>query len=175
MFITDNKKVNTLSFHRRSHEASSPVIGIILMLVVTFILAALVLLMMVQLPYMYDQSVPEIFKITKIEHGGQNYDSYMVVMNTGTTGYKNKNLYALTYRNGVELNCQIPTLYGYDFIHGSHHYGVKNLLSSGLTWYPAFSIGIDYNDRTFHPGDIVTFEVYDNTTKQIISRHTYTA
>src|SRR5208282_923815 len=102
MFITDNKKVNTLSFHRRSHEASSPVIGIILMLVVTFILAALVLLMMVQLPYMYDQSVPEIFKITKIEHGGQNYDSYMVVMNTGTTGYKNKNLYALTYRNGVE-------------------------------------------------------------------------
>ncbi len=145
------------------------------MLVVTFILAVLVLLMMVQLPNMYDQSVPAIFKITKIDHGARNYISYMVVMNTGTTGYKNKNLYAKTYRNGVELNCRIPTLNGEAFIDGSHHYGVQNLESRGLTWYPSSSIRINYNDGTFHPGDSVTFEVYDNSTKQIISRHTYTA
>jgi hypothetical protein len=149
------------------------------MLVITFILAALVLLMMVQLPYIYDQSVPEIFKITKIRHvnenGVLNYDSYMVVMNTGTTGYKTKNLYAKTYRNGVELNCRIPTLNGEAFIDGSRHYDVQYLRSSGSTWYPALSIGIDYQDKTFHPGDTVTFEVYDNSTKQIISRHTYMA
>ena len=53
MFIADNKKLNTLSFPRRTPGASSPVIGVILMLVVTFILAALVLLMMVHLPYQY--------------------------------------------------------------------------------------------------------------------------
>ena len=52
-FIAYNKKLNTLSFPRRNHEASSPVIGVILMLVVTFILAALVLLLMVHLPYQY--------------------------------------------------------------------------------------------------------------------------
>ena len=149
------------------------------MLIVTLILAVLVLLMMVQLPYMYDQSVPAIFKITKVrhvnEHGYYNRDSYVVIMNTGSIGYKNKNLYAKTYRNGVELNCRIPTLYGYDFIHGSHHYDVQNLGSSGETWYPSSTIYIDYEDRTFSPGDYVTFEVYDNSTKQIISRHTYKA
>jgi hypothetical protein len=153
--------------------------GVVLMLVITLILAALVLLMMVQLPSMYDQSVPAIFKITKIRHvneqGNWNLDSYMVVMNTGTSGYKNKNLYAKTYRNGVELNCRIPTLNGEAFIDGSRHYDVQYLRSRGLIWYPASSIGIDYKDGTFHPGDSVTFEVYDNSTKQIISRDTYTA
>ena len=147
------------------------------MLAITLILAVLVLLLF-RLPYLYDPSVPAIFKITNVKHdqnGVRNFDSYVVVMNTGTTGYMNKNLYAKTYRNGVELNCQIPTLNGEAFIDGSRHYGVQHLLSRGLTWYPAFSIGIDYTDGTFRPGDVITFEVYDNSTKQILSRHTYTA
>lgn len=170
-----------MSFHRRIHEASSPAIGIILMLVVTFILAVLVLLMMVQLPNMYDPSVPAIFKITKIRHddgnNNLNYDSRMMVMNTGTSGYMNKNLYAKTYRNGIELNCKIPTLNGNAFI-PTHHYMVQTLGglgSQGITWGPGESIFIDFTDKTFHPGDVVTFEVYDAVTQQIISRHTYTA
>ena len=90
------------------------------MLVITFILAALVLLLMVQLPYQYDQSVPAIFQITKIRHVNENgvmkFDSYMVVRNTGTTGYVNLNLYALTYRNGKLLECSITTMNGYAYI-----------------------------------------------------------
>jgi hypothetical protein len=152
------------------------------MLIVTFILAALVLLMMVQLPYMYNEpSVPEIFKITKIRHvdeqGTWKLDSYMVVMNTGTTGYKNQNLYALTYRNGDLLACSIKTMNGHNYI-STHHYQIQNLGgqgSRGTTWDPGEKISIDYKDRTFQPGDVVTFEVYDAVSDQIISRHTYKA
>jgi len=155
--------------------------GILLMLAITFILAALVLLMMIQLPYQFDQSVPEIFKITKIRHVDDydrlTYDSRMMVMNAGETGYKNLNLYALTYRNGDPLESSIKTVNGHNFI-PTHHYKIQNLGgqgSRGTTWDPGELIFIDYSDKTFHPGDVVTFEVYDVETDQIISRHTYTA
>ncbi len=180
-FIADNKKLNTLSFPRRNPEASSPVIGVILMLVVTFILAALVLLLMVHLPYQYDESIPAIFKITKIRHVNENgvmkFDSYMVVKNTGTTGYVNLNLYALSYRNGKLLECSITTMNGYAYI-PTHHYQIQTLGgpgSQGRIWDPNELISINYKDGTFHPGDVVTFDVYDVVTQQIISRHTYTA
>ena len=150
------------------------------MLAITLILAVLVLLMF-HLPYLYDSSVPAIFKITNIrhtnEHGALNYDSYMVVMNTGTTGYRNANLYAETYRNGVNLDCRIETLNGHAFI-PTHHFKIQTLGgagSQGTLWNPIELIFIDFKDGTFHPGDLVTFDVYDNSTKQIISRHTYTA
>jgi hypothetical protein len=151
------------------------------MLAVTFLLAALVLLMMVQLPNLYDQSVPAIFKITKIRHENDyhrmTYDSRMMVMNTGTIGYKNRDLYALVYRNGDLLASPFPTLNGHDYI-STHHFMVQNLGglgSCGSTWDPGALIFIDYKDKTFQPGDVVTYEVYDAPTDQIISRHTYTA
>ena len=151
------------------------------MLVVTFILAVLVLLLMVQLPNMYDQSVPAIFKITKVRHDDGhnhlNYDSYVVVQNTGTTGYRNMNLYALTYRDGILLGASITTINGNAYI-STHHYQIQTLGgqgSHGTTWDPGEKISIDYRDGTFHPGNVVTFEVYDVATQQIISRHTYTA
>jgi len=129
-----------------------------------------------------DPEVPAIFKITKIRHtnenGALNYDSYMVVINSGGTGYKNKNLYAKTYRNGIVLDCVISTINGQKFIDGTHHFGVQNLAgfgAKGATWYPNAMIWIDYKDKTFHPGDEITFEVFDNTTNQIISRHMYRA
>jgi hypothetical protein len=164
----------------RRQDAASPALGIILMLAVTLILAVLVLLMF-HLPYLYDPSVPAIFKITMIRHtsenGALNYDSYMVVRNTGTTGYSNQNLYALTYRNGELLECSISTMNGYAYI-PTHHYRIQTLGgpgSRGKIWDPDEMIAIDYKDRTFHPGDVVTFEVYDVVTQQIISRHSYTA
>jgi hypothetical protein len=142
------------------------------MLAVTFLLVVLVLLMMVQLPNMYDQSVPAIFKITKI-----SYDSKMVVMNTGSSGFKNRNLAAETYRNGVNLNCRIPTFHGSDFI-STHHFKIQTLGGPGSrdnTWDPDEMVSIDYKNGIFRPRDVVTFEVYDTVSGQIISRHTYTA
>ena len=156
-------------------DATSLVIGIVLNLAILFILALLVLLFF-QMPNLLwqDTAVPEIFKITNIIHD-TNFDSCMIVKNSGTIGYKNKNIFAKTYRNGVELDCMIPTLNGNKFI-SSHHFGIQYIAGmSGQTWYSNAVIRIDYKDRTFHPGDLVTFEVFDNTTKQIISRSTYRA
>ena len=171
----------SLSVHEHRDHGSSHPIGIILMIAVTFLLALLVLLLLPAMPYMYDSSVPAIFKITNIRHtsesGVLNYDSYMVVKNTGTKGYSNLNLYAMTYRNGELLSSSLATLNGYTFI-PTHHYGIQTLGgpgSCGRTWDPNEMISIDFRDRTFHPGDIVTFEVYDAVTQQVISRHTYTA
>lgn len=150
-----------------------------LMLAITLILAILVLLMF-RLPYLYDPSVPAVFQITNIRHdqnGIRNFDSYVVVMNTGTTSYRNANLYAEIYRNGGKLDSRIETLNGHDFI-STHHYMIQTLGgagSQGSFWSPIEMISIDFRDGTFRPGDMVTFEVYDNTTRQILSRHTYTA
>lgn len=151
-----------------------------MLLAITFILAMLLLLYITFFNINMEQlNVPAIFVITKIRHtneqGPPKYDSYMVVMNTATHGYKNKDLFAKTYKNGVLLKCAIPTLNGYDFIHGSHHYDVQNLGSEGETWYSGATIYIDYEDKTFHPGDFVTFEVYDRKTDQIISRDVFKA
>lgn len=170
-----------MSSSKRSETASSPAIAIVLMLIITFILGALVLLLMVQLPWPHEESVPAIFTITKIRHeneyGRLTYDSRMMVKNAGDTGYQNLNLYALTYRNGELLLCAIDTVNGHDFI-STHHYKIQNLGgagSRGATWDPGELIYIDYADRTFHPDDVVTFEVYDVVTDKIISRHTFTA
>jgi len=164
-------------------NATTPATGVILMVVITIILACIVLSQVLLFNFAWqDTTVPAVFKITLIRHtdekGILNYDSYMVVKNTGDTGYKNQNLYANTYRNGVLLECIIPTMNGEKFIDGSHHFGVQNLAgmgAKGSTWYPDAMIWIDYTDKTFHPKDQITFEVYDNTTKRCISRHSYTA
>jgi len=151
------------------------------MIAITFLLAVLVLLLMVNLPYLYDPSVPAIFKITKIRHddgsGHINYDSRMMIVNAGSSGYINRELEAETYRNGVRLDCRIPTFHGSDFLQ-THHFKIQNLGGQGScedTWDPGEMVFIDFTDGTFRPGDTVTFEVYDKALGQIISRHTYTA
>lgn len=145
-------------------------------------LAVLVLLLF-QMPHfgLLDSEVPAIFEINKIRHTNEkgilNYDSYMVVINSGSIGYENQNLYAKTYKNGIPLNCIISTMNGNKFI-SSQHFGVQNLAgfgAKGATWYPNAMIWIDYTDKTFHPGDEITFEVFNKTTNKIISRHMYIA
>jgi FlaG/FlaF family flagellin (archaellin) len=171
----------------RTDGASSHPIGVILMVALTLILGALVLLLMVQLPHIYDDSVPAIFVITNIRHvdeyGTLNYDSYMTLVNTGTTGYRNKNLYVKTYVNGNPVNARIVTLNA-DAFCSSVHTGVETIGGTGTKgsessslskWYPDQHIWIDYSHDTFHPEDMVKIEVYDTPTQQIISRHTYRA
>ena len=165
----------------QSDRGTSVALGVIMLVAITFILAILVLLLF-QMPNidMEVHNVPAIFKIISIRHTGpngeNNFDSYMRVMNTATSGFKNKEIYAKTYRDGVLLNCAIPTLNGHDFADGSHHFDVKNLVGAGgETWYPGALIGIDYENGMFHPGDMVTLEIFDKNTKQIISRHSFKA
>ena len=161
-------------------DASESPLAAVLAVAITIILALLVLLMVLQLPNLwYDPTVPDIFQITKIRHtnkdGLLNYDSYMVVKNSGKTAFDNRNLYAKTYRNGDHLACDIPTMNGHNFIQ-VHPFGIKTLGGVGsddFQWYPDALIAIDYSDGTFHPGDIVQFEIYDRKTDQLISRDTY--
>jgi len=167
----------------RNTDAISPVIGVILNVGITVILALLVLLLF-QMPNFawQDTPVPVIFKITNIRHvneyGVLNYDSHMILIHTGTIDYQNRNLMAKILKNGVPLNFVIATLNGYEYIAHAHTQGIQTMRGPGCSqnlWTPGEMIVIDFNHKTFRPGDNVTFEVYDNTTKQIISRDTYRA
>ena len=134
---------------------------------------------------MYDPTVPTVFEITNIKdikNGVLNYDSYMVVKNCGSSSYYNWNLFVLTYVNGAQIPAEIPTLNANAQAADHIHHGVQNLGGFGsegtrkkgdALWVPGASLSIDYKDGTFHPGDMVTIEVYDNTTKQILSRDTW--
>jgi len=160
------------------------------MVVITIVLAALVLAMIWMLPSLtWDTGgVPAIFKITRISHiddttGLLDYDSYMVLVNAGTSGYQNRNLFAKTYVNDIQVDSRISTLNADAFCH-SVHTGVErigglgsrgSMLDTNAQWYPGQHLWIDYSHDTFHPGDTVKFEVYDTTTNQIISRHEYNA
>lgn len=163
-----------------SDRATSAALGLMMLLAITLILAVLLLLL---IPFfninMEELKVPAIFKITNIRHtneqGYLNYDSYMVVMNTAARGYNNRDLYVKIFRNGDLLSCRITTLNGHDFIDGSPHFDVQHLGSQEKTWYAGAKIWIDFEDRTFSPGDFVTFEVYDRKTDQIISRDLFRA
>ncbi|MDO9326189.1 MAG: hypothetical protein Q7T80_14660 [Methanoregula sp.] len=146
-------------------------------------LAVLVLLLF-HLPdfTLQETDVPEIFKITNIRHldeyGFQNYDSHMAITHMGTISYQNRNLMAKIFKNKIPLNFVFATLNGDDYIQHAHTTGVQKMGGEGCSgnlWTPGEMTYIDFNHGTFRPGDRVTFEVYDNTTKQIISRHTYRA
>jgi len=152
------------------------------MVMITIILAAIVLATLLQLPNFFDPTVPAIFNITTIRHtndyGTMTCDSRMVIKNTGRVSFPNRNLFAKVYRNGVLLHVTIATMNGHDYIAYAHTSGVQTMGGKGCsedTWAPDETTVIDFNDHTFRPGDTVQLEVFDNTTKQIISRHTYKA
>ncbi len=150
------------------------------MIAMTIILAAIILAQLLQLPApLIRTEVPAIFEITNVrhtnEHGILNYDSYLVITNTGNSRYDNRNLYAKTYRNGQLLPCFISTINGNNFI-STPHYGIQKLGGPGsrdFSWYSGATIFIDYKDKTFRPGDVIRFEIYDRTTDRIISRDTW--
>jgi hypothetical protein len=165
--------------------ANSHSIGIVLLIVISILLAALVLLMF-QMPDMRWEDVPTVFEITRVrdvnDYGKMTEDSYVVLVNSGSVRYNNWNLYALTYINGVRIPAEIPTLNAYEQTNDHNHHGVQNLFGPGASgskrdhdgvWNPNGLLAINYNDHTIHPGDSITIEIYDKTTSQIISRDTW--
>ena len=172
-----------MPFVTKDSDATSQVIGGILIIAITMVLALFVLLMFHMPNFAWQETpVPEIFKITNIRHvdenGVLNYDSRMVVTHTGTVDYQNRNLMAKIIKNEVPLDFVIATLNGNDYINHAHTTGVHIMGGAGCSgdlWTPGEMTYIEFSHGTFHPGDTVTFEVYDNTTSQIISRHTYHA
>lgn len=172
-----------------AEPANSHAIGIILLIAITMILALLVLLMfqMPQIDWDISQA-PAIFKIISIEHtdenGQLNFDSSLTLQNTGQKSYMNWNLYVFTYVDGKRIDAEVPTLNAPDQINDPRHHKVQRLFGQGAKgnhakgegrWAPGASLSIFYRHGTFHPGNVVMIEVYDNSTKKIISRHTYKA
>ena len=163
-------------------SATSPPMGNILMLVITIILAAIVAALIFFLPpIQYSVTpIPAIFTITSIEStdeitGKLNYDSRVIILHTGIANYQNKNLKAQFYKNGVQVNANIQTLNGADFINPTVHTGVQwmgGMGCKGEMWTPGEMTAIDFTDGTFRPGDSVQVDIIDSTTNQIISRHT---
>jgi len=166
------------------HRSSgvSPVIATILLVALTLLLALLVLLLF-SLPSWGVGEPPAIIVIRNIDHRSDlrpytlNYDSRVVLVNTGTASYENKLLRATFYRNRVVLTAVISTFDGHEFI-SSRHFGVQWMGGSGCsggTWTPGESTVIDFTDGTFRPGDLVQVDIIDAISNRTISRHRYTA
>jgi len=163
-------------------SAMSPVMATTLLVAITIILVAVVAAMLLTMPLLQFSfaPIPTIFAITSIESTDEitkqlNDDSRVILLHTGTKTYLNKNLKALFYKNGVQVNANIQTLNGHDFI-STVHTGVQwigGMGCEGLTWTPGEMTAIDLTDGTFRPGDSVQLDIIDNSTKTVISRHSY--
>lgn len=166
-----------------SAVATSQVIGTILMVALTILLALLVLLM-VSIPWpSFSTGPPAIFQVREIYHRSDryphplNYDSRVVLINNGSKEFENDMLAAEFYLNGHMMAAQATTMNGYHFI-STHHTGIQWMGGSGCsgsTWAPGEQTVIDFTDGTFHPGDLVQIDIIDTTTKVVISRHSHRA
>jgi hypothetical protein len=163
-------------------DGTSQTTGIMLMILVTILLAAIIIALLLSMPSLQYSfaPIPAIFTMTLIESTDEitkqlNYDSRVLIMHTGTETYQNNNLKALFFRNGIQLNANIETMNGHDFISTSHT-GVQwmgGMGCSGATWIPGEMTRIDLEDRTFRPGDIVRLDIIDKSQDKIISRNFY--
>jgi hypothetical protein len=157
-------------------QAVSHTISIILLVAITILLVAMLALLvhMPQFDYVYTPSFIEINRVFHVdEHGSLNYDSRIVLLHNGTTRYKNDDLNATFFRNGIQLPCVISTLNGYKFV-STHHHGVQTMGGMGCTglfWEPHARIAFDFTDNTFRPGDTIRVDIYSKTTNRLISRH----
>lgn len=166
-----------------SAVATSKVIGTILMVALTILLALLVLLMVTIPPLSFSTGPPAIFQVREIHHRSDrypnplNYDSRMVLVNNGSKEYLNDGLSAIFYLNGQLLDARAITLNGHHFI-STHHVGIQWMGGSGCSgtsWAPGEQTVIDFTDGTFHPGDLVQIDVIDTSTDRVISRHSHRA
>lgn len=166
----------------RDETALSHTHGVLLMVAITVILAALVLLMVLSFfpgGSWVEQEPPII--ITGISHvsagtGTLTYASRITLKNNSSTTYENDDLKAVIYVNGYKT-CIIQTLNGHLLI-PSHHYGVKTLGGEGCRtpfWNPGEEMTADLTDGTFYPGAEVTLEIVDKRNEQVISKHTVRA
>jgi hypothetical protein len=170
-----------------SAQASSAIQATLLLLAITFLLAALVLLLSVHLPgILPEETVPAIFVISDIRHtnkyGQMVEEGRVALTNIGPADYQNWNLYAITYVNGKRLPADIPSLNAYEIAQIPNHHGIQNLEGLGSSgtkdnhnafWVSGASLAINYNNHSIRPGDVVTIEIYDTASHTIISRDTY--
>ncbi|MDD4127580.1 MAG: type IV pilin [Methanomicrobium sp.] len=159
-------------------NASSPVIAVILLVLITIILALIVYLILMNFNvslYKPPEETPTIFKIIKVSSSSPNYESVITLRNVGLKSYNNSLLTADIYSNDVLLGCRIYTMNGKEFI-PTHHYFVKTLGGSGCSdadWYMGQKTAIDITDGLIKPGDTVKVDIFLKPEMRIISTDTF--
>lgn len=177
-------RITTDSLFPRTRESGvSHPVATILLVAITILLALLVLLMFAFPSFDFPTTAdpPSFIEIRSVihtsENGILNYDSRVVLFHNGTQAYPNNDLYATFYRNSKKLPCVIETFNGYEFIR-THHNGIQTmggLGCQGEKWNIHEKIVLDFTDGTFHPGDLITVEVYQKPKNILISRYSRTA
>ncbi|UUX92940.1 hypothetical protein [Methanoplanus endosymbiosus] len=149
----------------------------ILLVLITIILAALVLLMIPELDfYQPEDEPPVIFEIMVIYSEEPDYDSRIILRNTGINMYENRLLSAEIHLSRGDKVCQVETFNGHDFI-PTHHFGVQTMGGSGCCdnyWCTREKIALDLSDKSIRTGDVVEIEFYSGESTDVISRDTYT-
>ncbi|MDV4343227.1 type IV pilin [Methanoculleus sp. YWC-01] len=161
-------------------NALSSTHGVLLMVAVTIILAALVLLMVLAMIPSWSWTEPPQSPIivTGIAHtsedtGKLTYASRVTLKNNGSTAYENDCLKAVFYKNG-QIVCIVQTLNG-NLLISSHHYGVRFLEGEGCRtryWNPGEEMIADLSDGTLYPGIEVTVEIVDKRDEKAVSKQT---
>ncbi|EHQ35955.1 hypothetical protein Metlim_1854 [Methanoplanus limicola DSM 2279] len=160
-----------------SEDANSKVTANILLVLITMILAALVLLMIPELDYYQPEDEPPvIFEIMEIYSAEPDYDSMIVLRNTGINMYDNRLLSADIYLSRGDKVCPVETFNGHDFI-STHHFGVQTMGGSGCRnsyWCTREKVSLDLSDKSIRPGDVVQIDFYFGESTDVISSDTYT-
>jgi hypothetical protein len=155
----------------------TPVQGVILMVAVTVVLAAIVLAALFWLPHLCDPFPPTVFRVLAVHHQNEagtalNYDSRVLMENAGSERYLNGDLAARFYADDVPLNCVVETLHGADFV-PTHHNGVERMQGqgcSGLHWDPGERILVDLRDGSYRPGQVARLDIVDKNEGCVVSR-----
>ena len=156
-------------------DGTSNTTGIILLVALTVILAAMLALMAMGFQvtlYKPPEKIPTIFEIQSIICDSPKYDSRIVLKNIGTGSYENDFLSCNIYINGELLDgCRVDTLNGHNFI-STHHFGVQTLGGMGCSnslWSPSEKLALDLSDSTIKSGDFVRVDVIWKPTGKTIS------
>ena len=164
----------------RADNGVSPVLGVILMVAVTVILAAIILALLFNPIKLCDPFPPATIQVVTVHDYNEagtvlNYDSRVLFRNMGTVRLKNRPLTAAFYADGVHVDCVLRTFHGEDVV-PSHHFGIERIQGEGCrgeTWEPGTSVLIDFKDRTFMPGETVRVDIIDTTEGCVISTHSF--
>jgi len=141
--------------------------GVLLMVAITVILAALFLAYL--MGFFWFQSgcecnPPSLIKITMIDNektSAGRYKSVVTIKNTAPYPFPNDDLRLELLINGVKFR-DVSTLNGHNFI-ASHHYGVQTIGGLGThnqNMIPNSLITINFADNTIYPNEIVTVRIY---------------
>lgn len=157
-------------------DGVSSVLGAILMLAVTVLLAAVVSALAYQPVQLCEPFPPAVFQIMEIrDHDASpalTYASLVVMQNTGTDHLRNDRLAARFYCDDVPVDCHIETLHG-EILVPSHQAGVDKMHGpgcSGATWDPGEKLVVDLRDGTFGPGRTARLDIVDKEKGCVISR-----